>query len=646
VTTPPKTMLTEAIAAASSGDRARARELLSRLLRADSSNAEYWVWMSAVVESKRERIYCLESALKLDPTSRAAMRGLVILGARTPKDAEVSAALRIPRRQVEVTTSGVTEKRSFKVSWSRLGAIVLGLAGIAVIGAVAVVIVPWLRSLIGSGLYRPASTLPPINLTPSTTILPGTPTSTPIPAATRVVRTPIPTELALTPLALLLDFNPTPTPLYGATPHAFEDYELGLNALIRGDYELALSYMENVIDYDSTFPDAHYFIGEAQRFLGNIADAIRAYDQGRNLNPDYAPVYLGRGRALLSRNSDAAVNDFDSAISIDPTITEAYLELGTFYASNSLWLRLETTMEDALEAGVTTPMIYVRLSQAKLNLDKYEEALMYALEGSANDPTLLPGYLAVGRSYVALSIHALNPGYFAAALWPLETYVVYSPEDHRGWADLGRALLGSGWYDDSMIALNRALELQDRYAPAYLARGILNTELGDYEAALDDLYQARRYASESYDLLMAFGRALYLAGDYTEALKMVNPAIERAHEEKEFSIEEVKLGESWALRALISETNPDLIDYAILNWEYTLSLENLRPETRILAQNHLYELTGEGPTRTPTASLTPTPTITATSTETPVATSTAILTLTSTISPTELTSTPSPTPTP
>jgi tetratricopeptide (TPR) repeat protein len=489
-------------------------------------------------------------------------------------------------------------------------------------------------------------TLPPISVTPSTTILPGTPTSTPIPAATRVVRTPVPTELALTPLALLLDFNPTPTPLYGATPHAFEDYELGLNALIRGDYELALSYMENVIDYDAKLPDAHYFIGEAQRFLGNIADAIKAYDQGRNLDPDYAPVYLGRGRALLLRNSDAALNDFNSAINIDPTITEAYLELGSYYASNSLWLRLETTMEDALEAGMTTPMIYVRLSQAKLNLDKYEEALTYALEGSANDPTLLPGYLAVGRAYVALSIHTLNPGYYAAAMWPLETYVVYTPEDHRGWADLGRALLGSGWHEDALMALNRAIELNDRYAPAYLARGILYTELGNSEAALDDLYQARRYAPESYDLLMAFGRALYLAGDYNEAIKMVNPALEKAHEEKETPIKEVKLGEGYALRALISETNPDLLDYAIQNWEYALSLEYLKPETRVLAQDHLYELTGVGPTRTPTASLTPSPSITNTSTETATATSTAIQTLTLTLPPTESTTTPSPTQTP
>ncbi|MGD8864326.1 MAG: hypothetical protein PVI81_01920, partial [Anaerolineales bacterium] len=81
--------LTEAIAAARVGNRLKAREILSRLLRSDSSNAEYWIWMSAVVDSPKERVYCLESALKIDPTNRAAMRGLVILGAREPSDREL-----------------------------------------------------------------------------------------------------------------------------------------------------------------------------------------------------------------------------------------------------------------------------------------------------------------------------------------------------------------------------------------------------------------------------------------------------------------------------------------------------------------------------------------------------------------------------
>ncbi len=41
--------------------------------------------MSSLVDTQKERVYCLESALRLDPMNTTAMRGLVLLGARNPQ---------------------------------------------------------------------------------------------------------------------------------------------------------------------------------------------------------------------------------------------------------------------------------------------------------------------------------------------------------------------------------------------------------------------------------------------------------------------------------------------------------------------------------------------------------------------------------
>ena len=57
----------EAVEALREGNKTRARELLTGLLKNDQSNATYWVWMSATVDSTKERIYCLQTAFKLDP---------------------------------------------------------------------------------------------------------------------------------------------------------------------------------------------------------------------------------------------------------------------------------------------------------------------------------------------------------------------------------------------------------------------------------------------------------------------------------------------------------------------------------------------------------------------------------------------------
>lgn len=618
--------LTEAIAAARIGDRNRAREILSRLLRSDSSNAEYWIWMSAVVDSTNERVYCLESALKIDPTNRAAMRGLVILGSREPTDRELSQAVKVPKRDIDPIKPALQPAKQEQVEreaeakpkpttflpkrgqrflrFLTSAAVVAG-AALLLAGAI-YLIVP----RVNTGFFGSASTLPPASPTATDTPLPGTPTATPIPAATRIIRTPVPTEFGLTPLALLIEATATATPIAGYVPRpSFEAYQAGVDAIDEGDFEQAIFFLEQVVDTHPDWIDAHYFLGKAQRNLDRIGSAISSQDKALNQDPEFAPALLERGRALLSRDEDAAQRDLEEAVNIDPGFTEAYEELGNFYYDRRLWQRLETRMEEALEAGTSSPEILLMLSEAKLNLGKVEEGLKYAIEGSADDPISLAGYLAIGRAYVAMSIYTLDSSYVSQALWPLQTYIVYQPEDHRGWGYIGRAQLESGDLDQALISLNTSLELNDRYAPAYLARGILFTRIGQYEDAISDLNDARRYGTETFDLQIATAQALYRIGNFSDALSdYLLPAIQQSNELASARIKELRLAEAYALRALIFETNPDNVNDAIRHWGYILDFDNVLPETQALAEQHYNELTGVGPTRTPTPSPTSSPT--------------------------------------
>lgn len=634
-------MLTEAIAAVRLGNRAHARELLSKLLRSDSQNAEYWVWMSSVVDSPRERKYCLESALKIDPTNRAALRGLVILGVRNPTDRELSQALKIGRRKIEplqeITPKKIEtepEKQSQSVStppkpsktplrprqrsaFSRVMILVfvatIGVGGIAAL-------IYFVGPMLQPRYFGFASTLPAASTTATDTPLPGTPTATPIPAATRIIRTPISTEYYATPLALLIPATGTPTPIAGYTPLAnIEAYSSGVNALQQEDYEQAIFFFDQALTIDPDLVEVLYFKGEAQRQSGLIGAAIRTFDEASQIDPEYAATYLGRGRALLERDEIAAQQDFERAIDRDPQFVEAYLEIADYYARKRLWQRLETTMEQAIEDEADTPQLYIYLSEARINLAKYEEALTASLQGSADDPGLLEGYLAVGRAYVALAVNTLEPSYFSSVIWPMETYLTYAPEDPTGWAIYGRALVGTGDYELAMQVLNTALALDDRSAPAYQARGILYTHLGQYELALQDLFDARRYGAESFDVLIATARTLYFLNDYQVALReYLNPVITEASNIADNFIKERKLGEAYALRGLIYESNPDNKSDAIRQWNWILDFENALPETKALAQQHYDELTGVGPTRTPTAS--PTPTVESFPTPTPTPT--------------------------
>src|SRR5512147_2564555 len=91
------TMFQEAVDALRRGDKARARERLTLLLKAEQTNPTYWIWMSAAVDSAKERVYCLQTALKLDPENATAKRGLILLGALPPDENVQPFSLNRPR---------------------------------------------------------------------------------------------------------------------------------------------------------------------------------------------------------------------------------------------------------------------------------------------------------------------------------------------------------------------------------------------------------------------------------------------------------------------------------------------------------------------------------------------------------------------
>ncbi len=69
--------LNEGIAAAKSGDRERARMLLTQVVTQDERNIHAWLWLSGVVDSLEDREICLENVLSLDPQNPVAQKGLV-----------------------------------------------------------------------------------------------------------------------------------------------------------------------------------------------------------------------------------------------------------------------------------------------------------------------------------------------------------------------------------------------------------------------------------------------------------------------------------------------------------------------------------------------------------------------------------------
>ena len=68
----------EAVQAVSQGQRVRARDIFTRLLKKDPNNPEYWLWLSAVVEDS-EKVQCMERVLSINPENVWARKKLKLL---------------------------------------------------------------------------------------------------------------------------------------------------------------------------------------------------------------------------------------------------------------------------------------------------------------------------------------------------------------------------------------------------------------------------------------------------------------------------------------------------------------------------------------------------------------------------------------
>lgn len=66
-------LVAEGVAAAQSGDRARARVLLTQATDKDPANSEAWMWLASISEYPEELLVFLNKVLECDPTNRRAL---------------------------------------------------------------------------------------------------------------------------------------------------------------------------------------------------------------------------------------------------------------------------------------------------------------------------------------------------------------------------------------------------------------------------------------------------------------------------------------------------------------------------------------------------------------------------------------------
>jgi tetratricopeptide (TPR) repeat protein len=578
-------MLDEAISAARGGEKVRARDLLTRLLRIDKDHPEHWLWMSAVVESRQEQIYCLQNLLRVDPDSVVARRGLIMMGAlqADPKDIKP-----VPphRRQAWTTAELELERpRGWKALMANpvtritiyltAGILALSLITLGAVGLGALPPTPTPNFSQTAAAVGAVVTLTPTR-TPSATITPAFPTETPTPGAP-------------TPLWFFLDATYTPTPLYVDTPHPeTQAFRLGMNARTQEDWEAVIEYMGQALEIAVDAADPHYYLGDAYLQLGQFEQALEAFDQALLVDNRFGAAYLGRALATLALYPNAdVIETFEDAVEFAPDFPLVYLERARYFIRLENYTAADSDLEEAARLAPESPLLpYLRAVMAHDQGD-FETALELADRAHAADFTHLPTYLLLGEVHLALD----DP--LEAREW-LITYLRYNMDDLRGLNLLALSYFGTGDFPEALDIFDRLIADGVANARTYYGRGISYLEVGDPAAALSDLNQATRLQRNDFEINIALGRALLDLGDPGDAYVQFDNTFALIQTDRQRAFAHFYRG--LALKVIVENGDESSAPAAVRDLQAAIDLAELLPEELVeAAQEMLAELEPPGP---------------------------------------------------
>ena len=173
---------------------------------------------------------------------------------------------------------------------------------------------------------------------------------------------------------------------------AYNYYLRGKSEYFKYNCAAARQFLLKSIGLDTSFSSAYLALGMTDRVLGNVAEAVQAFQQAR-LHARGATVkeqlYADAGYALaVENNRDKGAESLKKIVQLYPQEKDAYLMLGKYYASrqNARALAMQS-FQKALELDPAFPEAVNQLAYLYSANGEFEEAIKY-LERYAS---ILPG---------------------------------------------------------------------------------------------------------------------------------------------------------------------------------------------------------------------------------------------------------------
>ncbi len=451
-------LLQAGIESAKAGDRAKASNLLAASLKLNPNSEQAWLWLGSCLASRKEKEYCFNRALTINPGSAEAKQQLGRLTAPIPtsttptveKPPQVDPEPYQAESKAEISPAAENPHPEGK-SYTKLIASLTGfILGLIIFGGLLAIIVN------NGSFARRTMPFAAVLWTPTHTL-----TVTPTPTK-KIVHTPTQTPTVI----------PSPT---------------------------ILTYTQRM-----ELANPFYNEGFKQYYDGKWAESILAWDEVIKLVPEDDIAYRMRGDAYLGllknqrvlgefiSNLEQAISDYDTAISINPTNGNyylaryyAYINFADIQETRADFVEIEKialeniqmsyfygNVEEFSNRHILFTLIYV--GECDKALEEINKQFKEQTEPSATlNSAMAKAYMCKGLPDKALNY--------------IDKANKIKEEDYR---IFNRALIlyALGRYKDAEQEINRSINKDPYYSGyRYYLRSLIYIALGDLVKAQQDL---------------------------------------------------------------------------------------------------------------------------------------------------------------
>ncbi len=206
--------------------------------------------------------------------------------------------------------------------------------------------------------------------------------------------------------------------------------------------------------------EAYFWRGIAHYKKSDPDRAIEDFNSALNINPEYAEAYLGRGSAYSQkRDFDRAIKDFDKVLDINPEYAEAYIHRGSAYYE-------------------------------KRDVDRAIEDFDSVLKIS---PEFAEAYYSRGIAYI-------KKRDFDRAIEDFDRALDINPEYAEAYFSRGLAYDKNGDFDRANEDFDNALNINPQYAEACISHGLDHLEKGAPDSAIKYFEKAQKAGYETMSM--------------------------------------------------------------------------------------------------------------------------------------------------